>query len=62
MYTIQVCWSNGRIYNEWLSDKTTSEGAIQEAKEEMKWPAFEGDYVRILDEHCEEVWDSRKRI
>lgn len=60
MFTIQVCWSDGRIFNEWLSDSDDSKGAIQEAKEEMAWPAFEGDYVRILDGDCELVWDSRK--
>lgn len=59
MFTIQVCWSNGTIHNEWLSDKDTKEAAIQEAREEMRWPAFEGDYVRILDADCELVWDSR---
>ncbi len=60
MYTIQVCWSDGYIANEWVSDQDTEDGAIQEAKKELQSPIFEGDYVRILTIDCELVWDSRK--
>jgi hypothetical protein len=60
MFTIQVCWSDGHIANEWVSDKDTEEEVIQEGKRELRSPIFEGDYVRILTIDCELVWDSRK--
>jgi hypothetical protein len=56
MYYIQGCWSGGRIFGEWSVDEKSQ--AIKEAKDLVKDPSFEGDYVRVIYEG-ELVWDSR---
>ena len=60
MLVIQVLWSDGFIHNEWNSDKEY-ERAIQEARDHLQDPTFEGDYMRIITSDGELVWDSRNQ-
>lgn len=70
---VQGCWSDDRIVCEWTVEQPTlelfpfdafnpnvwKEKAITEARIFCNEPTFEGDYVRVITDDGELVWDSR---